>query len=306
MVNKEVLTYISAEMDRGTLRETIEKNLKDNGWDTNDLKEAFALVTNVNAEVPASASFKNAPVAQAPASVSISPSMSRPSPIISSPGLESAEISALSNASFNSMGSINSLATKMADVNPAAGEVNPNIGMSQAKSMASQFAQASKPLPNFSGMSMSGVNPSPAQNFASVKPTVQQTVKSGGVMGYVWTALIFLLLGAGGGFYASRTLFPATQPVVDYVAPSAQVNTPVQGIRAELPPVLPASEIATSTATTTPNQSVCAQVITKAKDPKTKIIKEFPTSCDVPAGWEVILPTSTSTSASPITKPKTQ
>ena len=271
-------------MDRGTAREAIEKNLKDNGWDANDLKEAFALVTNVNAEVPASANFSAQNSATTVAPTSVSPNMSQPLPVMSSPNLGSAGMSAMPGVSSSPMG-----------------------GMPQAKTMASQFAQSSKPLPSFmGGMNMSGINPSPAQNFASVKPATSQTAKSGGVMGYVWTALIFLLLGAGGGFYASRTLFPVTQPVADYVAPSAEVNTPVQNMPVNKESVLPVSEIATTTtATTTASQPICLHVITKAKDPKTKIIKEFPTPCDVPVGWEVISPNGTSTSASPI-KPATR
>jgi hypothetical protein len=46
------------------------------------------------------------------------------------------------------------------------------------------------------------------------------------------------------------------------------------------------------TATTTPsggnNTEVCAQVITSAVNPDTGDIKQFPTPCDVPKGWEVI------------------
>ncbi len=34
---------------------------------------------------------------------------------------------------------------------------------------------------------------------------------------------------------------------------------------------------------------MCAQVITPAIDPTTKEIKEFPTPCDVPEGWEIIV-----------------
>lgn len=41
------------------------------------------------------------------------------------------------------------------------------------------------------------------------------------------------------------------------------------------------------TATTTEPQ-ICAQVITPARDPQTGTIKEFPTPCDVPNGWEVV------------------
>ena len=34
--------------------------------------------------------------------------------------------------------------------------------------------------------------------------------------------------------------------------------------------------------------TVCAQVITPARDTKTGDIREFPTPCDVPDGWEII------------------
>ncbi len=33
---------------------------------------------------------------------------------------------------------------------------------------------------------------------------------------------------------------------------------------------------------------MCAQVITPARNPDTSEIREFPTPCDVPEGWEVI------------------
>ncbi len=33
---------------------------------------------------------------------------------------------------------------------------------------------------------------------------------------------------------------------------------------------------------------ICAQVITPARNPSTGEIKEFPTPCDVPDGWETI------------------
>lgn len=43
-------------------------------------------------------------------------------------------------------------------------------------------------------------------------------------------------------------------------------------------------------ATTTDNEdiTICAQVITPARNPETGEIREFPTPCDVPEGWEVI------------------
>ncbi len=37
-----------------------------------------------------------------------------------------------------------------------------------------------------------------------------------------------------------------------------------------------------------PEEQVCIQVITSAKNPETGEVKEFPTPCDIPQGWEVI------------------
>lgn len=36
------------------------------------------------------------------------------------------------------------------------------------------------------------------------------------------------------------------------------------------------------------SDQVCAQVITPAKNPKTGEVRDFPTPCDVPSGWELI------------------
>lgn len=36
----------------------------------------------------------------------------------------------------------------------------------------------------------------------------------------------------------------------------------------------------------------CIQVLTDAKDPATGEVRTFPTPCDVPEGWEVLVPTS--------------
>lgn len=36
------------------------------------------------------------------------------------------------------------------------------------------------------------------------------------------------------------------------------------------------------------NETLCAQVVTSARNPSTGDIKVFPTPCDVPKGWEVI------------------
>ncbi len=35
-------------------------------------------------------------------------------------------------------------------------------------------------------------------------------------------------------------------------------------------------------------EKMCAQVITPARNPETGDIREFPTPCDVPDGWELI------------------
>lgn len=39
----------------------------------------------------------------------------------------------------------------------------------------------------------------------------------------------------------------------------------------------------------------CIQVVTPARNPQTGEIREFPTPCDVPEGWEVIQNTENST-----------
>lgn len=38
----------------------------------------------------------------------------------------------------------------------------------------------------------------------------------------------------------------------------------------------------------TDDRTFCAQVITPAVNPKTKEVKDFPTPCDVPDGWEAL------------------
>ncbi|MEK7612349.1 MAG: hypothetical protein AAB407_03335 [Patescibacteria group bacterium] len=37
-------------------------------------------------------------------------------------------------------------------------------------------------------------------------------------------------------------------------------------------------------------QEFCIQVITRAQNPKTDEIRDFPTPCDVPEGWDVLPP----------------
>ncbi len=50
----------------------------------------------------------------------------------------------------------------------------------------------------------------------------------------------------------------------------------------------PAPEGQTATTTEDENTAICAQVITPARNPDTGEIREFPTPCDVPEGWETI------------------
>ncbi len=46
--------------------------------------------------------------------------------------------------------------------------------------------------------------------------------------------------------------------------------------------------VSSPTGVTPKDQSACAQVVTSARNPKTGDIRQFPTPCDVPDGWEVI------------------
>lgn len=39
---------------------------------------------------------------------------------------------------------------------------------------------------------------------------------------------------------------------------------------------------------TLPKKTACAEVITPAKNPATQEIRDFPTPCDVPQGWQII------------------
>ncbi len=39
---------------------------------------------------------------------------------------------------------------------------------------------------------------------------------------------------------------------------------------------------------TVPKKTACAEVITPAKNPDTQEIRDFPTPCDVPEGWQII------------------
>ncbi|MEK7531148.1 MAG: hypothetical protein AAB573_04770 [Patescibacteria group bacterium] len=52
----------------------------------------------------------------------------------------------------------------------------------------------------------------------------------------------------------------------------------------------PQNALVPPTATTTEqdNMEVCIQVVTSARNPMDGEIREFPTPCDVPPGWDVI------------------
>lgn len=39
---------------------------------------------------------------------------------------------------------------------------------------------------------------------------------------------------------------------------------------------------------TPPKKTACAEVITVAKNPDTQEIRDFPTPCDIPEGWQII------------------
>ena len=39
---------------------------------------------------------------------------------------------------------------------------------------------------------------------------------------------------------------------------------------------------------TPPKETLCAEVITPAKNPDTQEIRDFPTPCDIPEGWQII------------------
>ncbi len=262
MVNKEVLNYISGEMDKGTSREAIEKNLLSNGWDANDLKEAFALVSSVNS--------------------------SSSSPVNANKISDMKEGVLKTEQTFPSVKTMPNEATDNNSINPVANSPSPNLSnkipetkpLSGFTTMQSQLSQSPSPQMNSGETNLS-------QNFASVK-TVTRETKTSGFMGYVWTALIFVLIGLGGGFYISNKFFGISEPVEEYTSSTPQpVLPPTKDVSED--PV--SNEIATST-----NDIICIQVVTKARDPKTKIVKEFGTPCDVPEGWEIISATSTDVS----------
>lgn len=47
-------------------------------------------------------------------------------------------------------------------------------------------------------------------------------------------------------------------------------------------------DVGSETGVPADDPTICAQVITPARDPASGDIREFPTPCDVPEGWEVI------------------
>lgn len=70
---------------------------------------------------------------------------------------------------------------------------------------------------------------------------------------------------------------PDTPPVTSIPKPEEPTRPETKPSEADKPPVLKR----------TPQNEMCIQVITKAKNPQTGEIRDFPTPCDIPDGWEV-------------------
>jgi hypothetical protein len=79
---------------------------------------------------------------------------------------------------------------------------------------------------------------------------------------WILVAIVFFVLG----WFAQK--HHEELPFLDFLNPQQQEETMTP----------PAEE----------EMTMCAQVITPAINPETKAIREFPTPCDVPEGWEVI------------------
>ena len=285
MVNKEILIYISAEMDRGITREAIEKNLKDNGWNDADLKEAFALVSSVNSVSPSSSSvLKNMTEKETPPNI---PNSSVNSSFVDTSGVKttSRETTGVTGNPIHPTEPV--VRTENSPSSSTPNKIPESKPLSAFTTMQSQTGQSYSPQINMGEM------PS-TQNFANIKTVTRESI-SGGFMGYVWVALIFLLLGGGGGFYISNKFFSSLPPLEEDTPSLAQPIIPVKNVIEKPTAISPIPESdQTNVNATTTDGILCAQVITKAKDPKTKVIKEFATPCEVPSGWEIVSSASTS------------
>lgn len=67
-----------------------------------------------------------------------------------------------------------------------------------------------------------------------------------------------------------------------YSIVARRATLPVGGTKVFIDPV--------PTSTVPPQDKVCIQVLTQARNMKTAELKTFPTPCDVPDGWEVVGP----------------
>ena len=82
------------------------------------------------------------------------------------------------------------------------------------------------------------------------------------------TLIILLILGVGAFLYYEDALF-SSEPQTE------------EAVRADEEHEMVHEE---------DDYEICIQVITPARNPETGELKEFPTPCDVPEGWEEIQP----------------
>lgn len=83
---------------------------------------------------------------------------------------------------------------------------------------------------------------------------------------------------------------PETPPVLKRKSSQSETPQPeTKPSEEDKPPVLKRPD-ATETRKNQENRNevICVQVITKAKNPQTGEVRDFPTPCDVPNGWEVV------------------
>ena len=71
---------------------------------------------------------------------------------------------------------------------------------------------------------------------------------------------------------------PNTPPITSIPKPEETTQPEAEPDEKDKPPVLKRA----------PQNEMCAQVITPAKNPQTGEIRDFPTPCDVPEGWEIV------------------
>ncbi len=84
----------------------------------------------------------------------------------------------------------------------------------------------------------------------------------------IFILILGLIVGFGGG-----VIFQSHHPDLSPLTQQTSTTTPSQDTTEE---------------ESGDNATICIQVITPARNPQTGEIKEFPTPCDIPAGWEKI------------------